>query len=1504
MRNSTKSYNSGTSWLISLSLVLFLPLSIFAQLTVTTVPPLNGGNGSQGTTFELSANTSILITEFGQSNAAVQNLDVWYRPGGVLATGATQPNISTAGGWTLIGTGTCPAGGTGIVNPIALPINLLIPAGQTYGFYIGGTSVIYSNPSGQTTFTDGNLVITCDASSGFGGGIPVPVNNPRQWNGSVTYIPVTGNNSIGIASLDSPQAACPGIQNAVVTVGNYGSNQVNSFDVDWELDGVAQPQINVSTLLDTLNGTGSNTTQVVLGSINLVNNQTYNIKAWTSNPNGANDTTNFDDTINVNYTSTIPTPASLLASNLGPTNADLSWIGGSGGSFQIEYGPQGFTPGSGTSVNTSNNPYALSGLTANTMYDFYVRSICGPGDTSAYAGPLSFTTTCTIFSTPYSENFDGAAWVTTFPLAIDQCWSRNPNGTAAPVWQPEDANTSSSNTGPLGDVSGTGKYIYMETSGGTAGNMADITSPLIDISSLTTPEVSFYYHMFGATMGTLDLEVNDNGTWVNLFTISGQQQAASADPWIKVSVPFTTVSDTVQFRFTGTRGTSFTGDMSVDEFRVRQAPTCPDLSNFGETNILPNSATLFWSSFGGGNNFQVEHGPAGFTQGTGTLAAATDTFVTISGLSANTNYDWYVREICTPGDSSAWSIRSDFLTPCAIFPNPYQEDFDGPGWSAVFPLTIDQCWSRTPTTGFLWQPEDANTGSFGTGPNGDVDGTGKYVYSEASFGTTGNIAELYSPLIDISNLSAPQIEFYYHMFGTNIGTLDVEVSDNGLWVNIFTLSGQQQLSETDPWTQVNVPFTTTDDTVQFRFLATRGGGLAGDISLDQFRVFQPIPEDFSAIAIDSITSGCGLSSTETMAARLVNLGTATFNTGFTFPIAASVNGVVTTETVTLSAAFAPGDTLAYTFTTPFDFSTFGSFNVSIYPQLPGDSSNVNDTISEVITNIPVISTFPYYEDFESGNGGWLASGTNSSWALGTPATTNISGASSGVNAWNTNLTGVYNANEEAYVTGPCFDFSNLTLPLIKVDVNWNSEFSWDGAQVQASTNGGTTWQPVGAFGDPDNWYTDNTVNGLAFTNQEGWTGRQSTGNGSNGWLTAENNLTTFAGNSGVLMRVAFGSDGSVQDEGFAFDNFHILESPNNDIKVDSLIGLQSGCGYTANTPISMRVTNKGILPQSNIPVFYTVNGTPSPTETIPGPINPGSTFVYNFTNNADLSVPQTYTVIGRSALATDEDTTNDASSAKIFASLFTPVVDSVANGETCESGPVTLEVFSTGDTDRWFDVPSGGTALGTGSTYTLANVTQDDTLYVESVQSTTGCNSATVSGRVPAYAFHSTTPLINFTSQVTGSLTVTFTSSLSPNVDSVLWDFGDGTFATAANPQHTFPQSQSYLITLTAYAGSCLEDTTKAVFVPVGGINDNAYTNLNVFPNPSDGSFRISAENISGEVNIEILSITGTVVYSEKAQAMGEELNHDIRLNELAQGTYILKIRNDKTLINGRIVIE
>ncbi|HLT33241.1 MAG TPA: fibronectin type III domain-containing protein, partial [Aquaticitalea sp.] len=189
-----------------------------------------------------------------------------------------------------------------------------------------------------------------------------------------------------------------------------------------------------------------------------------------------------------------------------------------------------------------------------------------------------------------------------------------------------------------------------------------------------------------------------------------------------------------------------------------------------------------------------------------------------------------------------------------------------------------------------------------------------------------------------------------------------------------------------------------------------------------------------------------------------------------------------------------------------------------------------------------ITSFPYVEDFEAGDGNWVANnGTNGTWALGAPTANIINSAASGSNAWATNLAGNYNTSEDSNVQSPEFDLSTLSAPAIEFSIWWNSEFSWDGTVLQSSIDGGTTWQNVGAFGDPNNWFTDGSINGNPGGQQAGWTGRNSTSNGSNGWVVARHALTGLAGESSVYFRFAFGSDTSVQDNGVAFDSVSVFE---------------------------------------------------------------------------------------------------------------------------------------------------------------------------------------------------------------------------------------------------------------------------------------------------------------------------------------------------------------------------
>ena len=207
-----------------------------------------------------------------------------------------------------------------------------------------------------------------------------------------------------------------------------------------------------------------------------------------------------------------------------------------------------------------------------------------------------------------------------------------------------------------------------------------------------------------------------------------------------------------------------------------------------------------------------------------------------------------------------------------------------------------------------------------------------------------------------------------------------------------------------------------------------------------------------------------------------------------------------------------------------------------------------------------INSFPYHEDFESGNGNWVSGGILSDWAWGTPTKAIIQNAASGTKCWiSGGLNGnFYNYNERSYIVSPCFDFTNLSNPLVKFKIYWETENIYDGATFQYSLNNGITWENVGSYNEPpnclnQNWFNQANINALntLATPQQGWAGTSlptvgncNGGGGSLGWVTAQHTLQNLAGQANVQFRFAFGA-GSICNnfDGLAMDDFTILNAP-------------------------------------------------------------------------------------------------------------------------------------------------------------------------------------------------------------------------------------------------------------------------------------------------------------------------------------------------------------------------
>lgn len=394
-----------------------------------------------------------------------------------------------------------------------------------------------------------------------------------------------------------------------------------------------------------------------------------------------------------------------------------------------------------------------------------------------------------------------------------------------------------------------------------------------------------------------------------------------------------------------------------------------------------------------------------------------------------------------------------------------------------------------------------------------------------------------------------------------------------------------------------------------------------DTTAFDIEINELIQIDAAVTSITEPVSGCDLG-TQPVTAVIENLGVDSL---YNFDLTCDFNGAGT-NTETITDTILPGGSLTYTFIGQVVFTAVGNYTINVYTSISLDGDLSNDTAEVIVVNIPVLSSFPYTEDFESGNGYWFSGGTNSSWELGTPADSVINHAASGVNAWKTNLIADHNANETSYVESPCFDFSSLIKPIIDLNV-WYETTMIGAATLESSIDNGATWQVVGANGDPNNWY-----NG-SFTT--GWNGN------SGNYLLAKHLLNGLGGQLSVKLRIAFSGGIAGTSEGFAFDDIHIYDTPADDIGVIEITTPNSGCGL-GNEIVIVNIANFGTAQQSNFDVTYSPNGGVTlVTETVSALLLPDDTITYQFATTSSFVTPGTYYMLAMTELAGDADNSND-----------------------------------------------------------------------------------------------------------------------------------------------------------------------------------------------------------------------------------------------------------------------
>ena len=939
----------------------------------------------------------------------------------------------------------------------------------------------------------------------------------------------------------------------------------------------------------------------------------------------------------------------------------------------------------------------------------------------------------------------------------------------------------------------------------------------------------------------------------------------------------------------------------------------------------------------------------------------TFTFPTKADFSVNGIYNCGIAaSLANEGDRTNDTIFSQVTSIPLISTYPYLQDFE----------TATNFWSSGAIAGTdIWQrgtPAKANIVGAASGTNAYATGLANNYSSNANIW-------LMTPCYDLSTLVNPMLSVKLNIYTeanndamileyTTDGTAWVKLTGDAGFYNNTSATGSLPQPKwsglVGSWNTYKTALTAVagQANVKFRFrFVTNATTTNQGIAIDDFKIYDKPSYDIKVVQWMNPSSGCGLTNNESMIAKVTNLGVLDIDS---IPMAYSINaGVTIVKDTIFSTLHANGaDTITFTFPTKADFSVNGTYDCGIAASLANEGDRTNDTIFRQISSVPLISTYPYLQDFETATNFWSSgaiAGTDI-WQRGTPASTNIIGAASGNNAYATNLTGNYNSNSNIWLMTPCFDLSAITNPMLSVKLNMFTEADWDGMILEYTTNG-TTW--VKLTGDAG-FYNNTSASGTVTPPK--WSGEIGT------WNLYKTSILSLAGQTSVKFRFRFVSDNNTEADGVAIDDFKIYEPAANDVGATEIITLNNTTCGDINDSVSVVVYNYGTAAQDTVPVIVNIttpsglitlsdtlfsNLLPSTSDTLlVGTFNSTLTGNYSFVAFTKLSSDNVYP---------ENDT------AKLQKTVLVPLAIPYTEnfngttlnwsgtmnwitGHTNTSKVLSENLYDTNPTTYAMS-PKVGTITANSYLkfdYSIVNYSTLDTTILSS-QDSISVYFATCDSSYLIYVIDSlthspsdtlTTKMLNV-GYLAGKegfiyfglkwgagdywvdidnvvLAEPKTINLGNNVtlcgdQTANFDAGTGfdsySWFNGATTQTVTIDSVGYgLTTISVYVNAIdplfktvVSDTVLLTFDNCSGINENMVV-ASVYPNPTNNSVNIELPS-NNPVIVEVYNLQGEKMI--KTTEYNKTLIN-INLSDLANGMYILKVISSQGVYNQRITLQ
>lgn len=391
----------------------------------------------------------------------------------------------------------------------------------------------------------------------------------------------------------------------------------------------------------------------------------------------------------------LPSCLSPTALNAAPsvTSAELSWTANSGETSWTIYWKASSETDYTEVAGVTTNPYTLSGLTAQTTYEYYVKANCSETETSDPSATFSFTTACDAITTfPWSENFESYA----------------SGNFSANCWVNEHISGSGTNIFKVyTSTNGTNSTHQLQLPDQSAGTLTKLRLPQMNLPSAgyqfvldiyrttntysTNDHLAEGVHVYVSTNGEIE------GATELAFVprhIAGSNSLIPSEQsagWYTYEIPIG-VSGNCYIILCGVN--QYVTSTYMDNFVVEQISACKKptaLMLETPSSVTAYTATLKWTNGAEGQTaWQIAYSTdADFDPASVTPVDVTTNPATIEGLTQNTTYYAYVRANCGTDGYSAWCTNKAPFTTAIACPAPTALTAGTPG-----PNSVELNWKK------------------------------------------------------------------------------------------------------------------------------------------------------------------------------------------------------------------------------------------------------------------------------------------------------------------------------------------------------------------------------------------------------------------------------------------------------------------------------------------------------------------------------------------------------------------------------------------------------------------------------------------------------------------------------------------------------------------------------------------------------------------------------------------------------------------------------------------